>query len=89
MHEIIKSVAITIQPYNNSFEEFPDVFLTPKNLALCTLRPGMNCLIIFKNPTEVWKPRNIKPQGRFLADMFKKLKVEGKSGYIHRSEDIS
>jgi len=59
MFQIIKSVAITIQPCTNSFEDFPDIFPTMKNLALRTLRLGMNCLIIFKIPNAVWKARNI------------------------------
>jgi len=68
-YQIIKSAATTIQPQNNPFDEFLDVFPSTKNLELPSLRPGMNHHIILKNPNAVWKPKNIKPQGKFLADM--------------------
>ena len=60
-----------------------------KNLELPPLRPGMNHQIILKNPYPVWKPRNIKPKGKFLANMWEKLIVEEKSGRVYRSEDTS
>jgi len=88
-HQIIKSAAPTIQLYTNPFDEFPDVFPTTKNLELPPLRPGMNHHIILKNPNAVWKPRNIKPKGKFLADMLEKLKAEEKSCRVYRSEDTS
>jgi len=88
-HQIIKSAATTIQPHSNPFDEFPDVFPTTKNLELPPLRPGMNHHIILKNPNAVWKPRNIKPKGKFLADMLEKLRAEEKSGRVYRSEDTS
>jgi len=49
----------------------------------------MNHHIILKNPNAVWKPRNIKPKGKFLADMLEKLRAEEKSGRFYRSEDTS
>jgi len=87
--QIIKSTATTIQPHTNPFDEFPDVFPTMNNLELPPLRPGMNHHIILKNPNTVWKPRNIKPKGRFLADMLERLRAEEKSGRVYRSEDTS
>jgi len=88
-HQIIKSAATTIQPHINPFYEFPDVFPTTKNLELPPLRPDMNHHIILKNPNAVLKPRNIKPKGKFLADMLEKLRAEEKSGRVYRSEDTS
>jgi len=88
-HQIIKSAATTMQPHTNPFNEFPDVFPTMKNLELPPIRPGMNHHIILKNPNAVWKPRNIKPKGKFLADMLEKLRAEEKSGRVYRSEDTS
>jgi len=81
-HQIIKSAATTIQPHTNPFDEFPDVFPTMKNLELPPLRPGMNYHIILKNPNAVRKPRNIKPKGKFLANMLEKLRAEEKSGRV-------
>jgi len=49
----------------------------------------MNHYIIVKNPNIVWKPKNIKPTGKFLADIFEKLKAVDKSSHVYRSEDIS
>jgi len=88
-HQIIKSAATTIQPHTNPFDEFPEVFPTTKNLELPPLRPGMNHHIILKNPNAVWKPGNIKPKGKFLADMLEKIRAEEKSGRVYRSEDTS
>jgi len=88
-HQIIKSAATTIQPHTNPFDEFPDVFPTTKNLELPPPRPGMNHHIILKNPNAVWKPKNIKPKRKFLADMLEKLRAEEKSGCMYRSEDTS
>jgi len=88
-HQIFKSAATTIQPHTNPFDEFPDVFPTMKNVELPPPRPGMNHHIILKNPNKVWKSRNIKPKGKFLADMLEKLRAEEKSGHVYRSEDTS
>jgi len=88
-YQIIKSAATTIQPYTNPFDEFPNVFPTTKNLELPPLRPRKNHHIILKNPNTVWKSRNIKPKGKFLADMLEKLRAEKKSGRVYRSEDTS
>jgi len=49
----------------------------------------MNHHIILKNPNTIWKHRNIKPKGKFLADMLEKLRAEEKSGRVYRSEDTS
>jgi len=49
----------------------------------------MNYHIILKNPNAVWKPRNIKAKGKFLADMLEKLRAEEKPGRMYRSEDMS
>jgi len=65
------------------------VFPTTKHLELSPLRPGINHNIILKNPNAVWKPRNIKPKGKFLPDMLEKLRGEEKSGQVYRSEDTS
>jgi len=89
IHQIIKSAATTIQPHTNPFDEFSDVFPTTKNLELPPPRPGMNHHILLKNPKAVWKPSNIKPKGKFLADMLEKLRAEEKSSGVYRSEDTS
>jgi len=52
------------------------MFPTTKNLELLLLMPGMSHHIILKNPNAVWKPRNIKHKGKFLADVLKKLRAE-------------
>jgi len=88
-HQIIKSAATTIQPYTDPFDEFPDVFPTTKNLELPPLRPRMNHHIMLNNSNAVWKPRNIKPKGKFLADMLEKLRAEEKSGRGYKSDDTS
>jgi len=88
-HQIIKSAATTIQPHTNPFNKFPDVFPNTKNRELPPLKPGVNHHIILKNPNAVWKPRNIKPKGKFLANMLEKLRAEEKSGRVYRSEDTS
>jgi len=89
INQTIKSAAKTIQPHTNSFDKFPDVFSTMKNQELRPIRPGMNHHIIHKNPNTVWKLRNIKPKGKFLADMLEKLKEEEKSGRVYRSDDTT
>jgi len=88
-HQVIKSAATTIQPHTNPFEEFLDVFPTVKNLELPPLRPGMNHNIILKIPNVVWKPKNIKHKGKFLANLLEKLTAEQISGHVYRSEDTS
>ena len=89
MHQIIKTAATTIPPNTNPFDEFPNVFPTTQNLELPPLRPGLNYHIMLKNINTVWKPRNIKPKGKFLDNMLEKLRAEEKSGSVYRSEDIS
>ena len=49
----------------------------------------MNNHIILKNLNGVWKPRNIKPKGKFLADMLEKVRAKEKSSHVYRSEDTS
>jgi len=88
-HQIIKSAATTIQPHTNPFDKLPDVFPTTKNLELPPLRPGINHLIILKNPNAVWNHRKIKSKEKFLADILEKLRAEEKSGRVYRSEDTS
>jgi len=88
-HQIIKSASTTIQPNANPFDELPDMFPTTKNLEFPLLRPGMSHHIILKKSNAVWKLRNIRPKGKFLADILEMLRAEEKSVHVHRSEDIS
>lgn len=72
-----------LQPHSNPFDEYPDMFPTTQNLELSPLRLGMNYYIILKSPNTEWKPRPIKPKGKFLVDILEKLRAEEKSGHVY------
>jgi len=49
----------------------------------------MNLYIMHNNPNSVWNLRNIKPKGKFLAEILEKLIAEEKSAYVYGSEDTA